>query len=152
MNRWLVPLAALVVAMLGPAWVLAQTAPGPAPPSNAQILAAAINVVGVMVMTRAVTWAVKWFGERAPYLIPIIAGAWSPLIGLAQSQVAQWTGQPIDLSPLLALWGGGAGAIAMQAVTCGGAAVWLHQIYQQKGRVNRTAGVGRTAWVALTKL
>jgi hypothetical protein len=94
------------------------------------ILAAAINVVGVMLLLQGVTWTIPYLRERIPWAIPILAGIAGPAIASIQGALAAWLGVPIDLSRV---------SIAF-TIGLGGAAVAVHQIYQQQRRVAATGG------------
>jgi hypothetical protein len=123
-----------VLAIPGSAWAQAgPTMPGPV--GWTDVIAATINIVGVMAAVKAITLWLPALRERSPMLVPLLAMAAGPALAWGQGVLAAWLGLPIDLSPIV-------GALS------GGSAVAVHQIYNQHQRVLKTGGT----LVALTKL
>ena len=84
-----------------------------------QIFAAAINSVLVLMAVQALkTFVVPFLGEKAPWVIPLIAMGIGPLMVWCMDMLGTMLGYPIDLSPII-------------GVFLGGTAVALHQVGKQ---------------------
>lgn len=117
----------------GPPVVLAPATPPPGVPGASwwqATLAAAVNTGGVLLLVQGIAWAVPYLRERIPWAVPILALVAGPAVAWVQSQVAAFTGLPIDLSQV---------QVAFQ-VALGAGAVAVSQIYSQQQRVAATGG------------
>jgi hypothetical protein len=126
MMRKIVVLALLMLVVVLVALAGAQTPAPPAPGidwksmfSWKQFVAAAINCLAVLAIVQFLKGVIPWTRVSVPWLLPLLTMLpIGPGIALVQDWLAAWLGWPIDLSPII-------------AVFTGGAAVAIHQSYRQ---------------------
>lgn len=83
-----------------------------------EVIAAVINTAAVLVVCQFIKLYKPKITETMGWLLPFFTLLLGPILAKVQSIIAVWLGVPIDLSPIIAAW-------------TGGAAVAVHQIYHQ---------------------
>jgi hypothetical protein len=92
--------------------------PAPAAPSSPAgwkgLVALALNSFVVLGLVQLIKVKLPLIREAAPWALPILAVVLGPLVAMGQSALGSYLGAPVDLSPLVALFTGGAAVAANQ--------------------------------------